>query len=80
VTVSVVANTHLFTTADGSMLWCGGHTPVDEEGSYLRIEEHRISDAIRHIFLRSIPAMSYQFLRVGLTTLSLSLNGALGHR
>lgn len=44
VTVSVVEDSHIFTTADGSTLWCGGHTPVDEEGLYCRIEEHRTSD------------------------------------
>ena len=45
VTVRVVADTHLFTTDDGSTLWCGGHTPVDDEGFYLSIGEHRTSDA-----------------------------------
>ena len=44
VTVSVVDNTHIFTTADGSTIWCGGYIPIDEEGSFLRIEEHRTSD------------------------------------
>ena len=41
----MVADTHLFTTDDGSTLWCGGHTPVDDAGFYLSIGEHRTSDA-----------------------------------
>jgi hypothetical protein len=44
VTVRVLEDSHTFTTADGSTLWCGGHTPVDDEGLYCRIDEHRTSD------------------------------------
>jgi hypothetical protein len=45
VTVNVVEDTHVFMTDDGSTLWCGGRTPVDEDGFFMRIDEHLTSDA-----------------------------------
>lgn len=44
ITVRVVEDTHLFTAEDGSTLWCSGYTPVDEDGFFLTIAEHRTSD------------------------------------
>ena len=44
ITVRVVEDTHLFTAEDGSTLWCGGYAPVDEDGCFLTIAEHRTSD------------------------------------
>jgi hypothetical protein len=44
ITVKVVEDTHLFDSDDGSTLWCGGYTPVDDDGVFMRISEHRASD------------------------------------
>jgi hypothetical protein len=44
ITVEVVEDTHLFESEDGTMLWCGGYTPVDEDGHFMRISEHHASD------------------------------------
>jgi len=44
ITVRVVEDTHLFAADDGSTLWCGGYAPVDEDGFFLTIAEHRTSD------------------------------------
>jgi hypothetical protein len=44
ITVKVVEDTHLFDGENGSTLWCGGYTPVDEDGNFMRISEHEASD------------------------------------
>jgi hypothetical protein len=44
ITVKVVKDTHLFDSDDGSTLWCGGYTPVDDDGTFMRISEHQASD------------------------------------
>jgi len=44
ITVKVIEDTHLFDGDDGSTLWCGGYTPVDDDGTFMRISEHRASD------------------------------------
>jgi hypothetical protein len=44
ITVKVVEDTHLFDGDDGSTVWCGGYTPVDDNGAFMRISEHQASD------------------------------------
>jgi HIRAN domain len=44
ITVKVVEDTHLFDSDDGSTLWCAGYTPVAEDGTFMPIAEHRVSD------------------------------------
>jgi hypothetical protein len=44
ITVKVVEDTHLFDSDDGSTVWCGGYTPVDDDGAFMRISEHQASD------------------------------------
>jgi len=44
ITVKVVEDTHLFESEDGTTLWCGGYTPVDEDGSFMSISQHHTSD------------------------------------
>ncbi len=44
ITVKVVEDTHLFDGENGSTVWCGGYTPVDEDGSFMPISEHEASD------------------------------------
>ncbi len=44
ITVKVVEDTHLFDGDDGDTLWCGGYTPIDEDGSFMPISEHEASD------------------------------------
>jgi len=44
ITVKVVEDTHLFDSDDGSTLWCGGYTPVDDDGTFMRISAHHASD------------------------------------
>jgi restriction system protein len=44
ITVKVVLDTHTFDADDGGTLWCNGYTPVDEDGSFLRVSEHQTSD------------------------------------
>jgi hypothetical protein len=44
ITAKVIEDTHVFDSDDGSTLWCGGYTPVDEDGAFMRISEHQASD------------------------------------
>ena len=54
----MVEDTHLFTADDGSTLWCGGYTPVDEDGFFCRIAEHRTSDP--RCFYCNVAGASYR--------------------
>ena len=44
VSIAVVEDTHTFETEDGTSIWCGGYTPVDEDGQFLREGDRQTSD------------------------------------
>jgi hypothetical protein len=44
ISVLVVENSHAFEADDGTTLWLGGFTPIDQDGTFLSVEEHRTSD------------------------------------
>jgi restriction system protein len=58
VSVSVVEDTHTFDADDGTTLWCGGYTPIDEDGAFLKADDHRTSDP--RCFYCSVAGTSYR--------------------
>lgn len=44
IVVRVVEDTHTFEGDDGQRIWCGGLSPVGEDGHFLSEAEHRTSD------------------------------------
>jgi restriction system protein len=44
VSIAVVEDTHTFEAEDGTNIWCGGYTPVDEDGLFLREADHHTPD------------------------------------
>lgn len=45
ITIRVVEDTHTFEGDDGDVIWCGGYTPIDEDGAYLSASDHRTTDS-----------------------------------
>lgn len=44
VSITVVEDTHTFEAEDGTTIWCGGYTPIDDDGEFLREADHHTSD------------------------------------
>jgi HIRAN domain len=44
ITLTVLDDTHTFETDDGRQIWCGGYSPIDEDGHFLKEAEHHTSD------------------------------------
>lgn len=44
ITVHVVEDTHTFEGDNGETIWCGGYTPISDDGLYLAEAEHRTTD------------------------------------
>src|SRR5271167_1669913 len=58
ITVKVVEDSHVFAADDGTTLWCGGYAPIDEDGTFLSVSEHRTSD--RRCFYCKVAGTSYR--------------------
>jgi hypothetical protein len=44
VEIAVLDDTHTFEAGDGRQIWCGGYSPIDEDGRFYTEAEHRTSD------------------------------------
>jgi hypothetical protein len=44
VEIAVLDDTHTFVANDGSQIWCGGYSPIDEDGRFYTEAEHQTSD------------------------------------
>jgi HIRAN domain len=44
VEIAVREDTHTFEAQDGRRVWCGGYSPIDEDGRFYTEAEHRTSD------------------------------------
>jgi hypothetical protein len=44
VEIAVLDDTHTFAADDGRQIWCGGYSPIDEDGRFYTEAEHKTSD------------------------------------